>query len=56
MTEHRRNILVTDCLEANAYYNSRLDVTYSASYDLLEFNAYNVIAEAYLMRSEALTK
>jgi hypothetical protein len=54
MTEHRRNIWVTDCLEANAYYNGRME--YRASFELKEDRLYAVIAEAYLMRSETLTK
>lgn len=57
MTEHRRNIMVTACLEANAYYNGM-----SAKYrqgcnrpDTLPETANSVIAEAYLMRVETIT-
>ena len=47
------DILLTQCLEANAYYNGRMK--YRASYDLLEYNVTAVIAEAFLMRAETLT-
>lgn len=56
MTEHRRNIMVTDCLEANAHYNSVVDKQWSFSErNTVAVTANSVIAEAYLMRSETLT-
>jgi hypothetical protein len=55
MSEHRRNILVTDCLEANAHYNSMVEYTWhEGKRDTLKVTANSVIAEAYLMRSETI--
>jgi hypothetical protein len=56
MTEHRRNIMVTDCLEANIYYNQLAEKSWVFSRrNTLPVTANTVIAEAYLMRSETLT-
>ena len=53
-----KDMLVRDSLEANAYYNG-MSARYRAGCnrpDTLPETANNVIAEAYLMRVETLTK
>jgi hypothetical protein len=42
MTEHKRNIMITDCLEAQAHY--------------MTLNSFisDLLAEVYLMRSETI--
>ncbi len=50
MTEHRRNIMVTACLEANAYYNGQAYGSMCTD----KWYAFQRIAEAYLMRSETI--
>lgn len=55
MSEHRRNILVTDCLEAQAHYNVMMEKHWSFSRrNTIQVTTNGVIAEAYLMRSETL--
>lgn len=60
MTEHRRNIMVLDCIEAKAHYSAKEDQHYQFNKDLRRTTSIEracaVIAEAYLMRSEELTK
>jgi len=46
MTEHRRNIWVTNCMEANAWYHPQANPHYTHERGPM----YAVIAEAYLMR------
>lgn len=50
MTEHRRNILVTECLEANTYYNAMLYRNLNGKVSSIG----GLIAEAYLMRAETV--
>lgn len=50
------DILLTDCLEANTFYNIQLQKHWSFSQrNTLVVTANQVIAEAYLMRAESLT-
>ena len=51
MTEHRRNIMVTDCFEAQDYY-FRLRLNRGMP---MQERLYNVLAEIYLNRIETLT-
>lgn len=59
MTEHRRNILITDCIEANAHYlaleNKHYQFHGGTRTTSIERTC-TTIATAYLMRAEALTK
>lgn len=51
MTEHKRNIMVTACLEAQAWYNGQAYGHMASD----KWYAFQKIAEAYLMRVETLT-
>jgi hypothetical protein len=60
MTEHRRNIMVTACLEAQAHYTVTAEKHRAFSKGVRDCTsiekANSVIAEAYLMRVETITK
>lgn len=51
------DILLTQCLEANTFYNVMVQKHWSFSHrNTLQVTANSVMAEAYLMRAEALTQ
>jgi hypothetical protein len=52
MSEHKRNMIVTACLEANAFYNGQAYGSMASD----KWYAFQRIAEAYLLRVETLTK